>query len=457
MSAPPELLALEIPATVRAILARLVGAGHAAYVVGGAVRDALLGKAPHEWDVTTSARPAQVVALFPHVVPTGLQHGTVTVVQEGLPVEVTTFRGEGAYHDGRRPSEIRFLDDIALDLARRDFTVNAMAFDPVTGRFEDPHGGRLDLQRRTIRAVGAATERFAEDGLRAMRAVRFASVLGFRLERATRRAIPGALQTFRKVAAERIGAELGKLLTGARPRYGLELMRRTGLLAEVLPELLAGHGMRQNRWHRYDVYHHVLRVTDAATPSIVVRLAALLHDIDKPLTARPKEGGEPGEHTFFDHERSGAARAKELCLRLRFPTKVAADVEVLVREHQVVYDASFSDGAIRRLLLRIGPERLDDWYALRRADVIGRATRVEEGLSDNAALFARLDAARAAKPALTAKELALRGEEIAALLGVPPGPEVGRAQRFLLQRVLDEPEANTKVGLTALLTGLPRA
>lgn len=424
--APPEL---------EAILRRLRGAGHEAWLVGGAVRDLLLGRALHEYDLATDARAEEVAALFPKVVETGVAHGTVTVVQGGLPVEVTTFRGV-------EPT-------IEADLARRDLTVNAMAFDPIDGRFLDPHGGRTDLQRCLVRTVGDPAARFDEDPLRTMRAVRFASVLGFRLDRSTRHAIRPFFDRFARVAVERIRSELSKILVGDHPRYGIELLRRTGLLRGVVPELLEGFGLRQNRWHRYDVYHHVLRAVDAAPPVLVVRLATLLHDIDKPRSAAPSAKGE-GDLSFHGHELSGADRAKEICERLRYPTKVCEEVALLVREHQFVYSDAWSDGAVRRVMARVGPA-LDHLLALREADVRGRGWTVEEGLENARALEARVRALQQKALALTIKDLAIGGRDVMDALGIGPSPVVGEAMGMLLGAVLEDPARNTREELLALL------
>src|SRR5438132_4996846 len=238
-----------------ALLRTLRATGKQAWLAGGAVRDLLRGKPADDFDVATDALPEQVVKLFPRVVPTGMQHGTVTVLTAEHKVEVTTFRGEGPYLDGRRPSSVTFLGDIDGDLARRDFTVNAIAWDPIAGVLRDPFSGAEDLRRCRLRAVGDALERFREDGLRPLRAVRFASTLRLALDRATERAIPQALDVFAKVAWERIREEFSKLLVrGAPPSRGLRLLRRTGLLARIAPELLEGVGFEQNRFHAYDVF-----------------------------------------------------------------------------------------------------------------------------------------------------------------------------------------------------------
>ncbi len=237
---PNALRAARFPAPVREVLRTLDAAGHRSWLVGGAVRDVLLHRVrgASDLDVATPARPEQVTALFPKVIPTGIEHGTVTVVVRGERIEVTTFRGEGAYVDGRRPSRVTFLDDVEGDLARRDFTVNAMAWDPIGKEFRDPFGGRGDLRRRMLRAVGDPAERFGEDGLRPVRAARFSAQLRFSLERETAAAIPGALATVRKVAVERITDELSRLLVARDVRRGLELLLRSGLLEVILPELV---------------------------------------------------------------------------------------------------------------------------------------------------------------------------------------------------------------------------
>jgi tRNA nucleotidyltransferase/poly(A) polymerase len=449
---PEPLARASFPPWVLSVLGGLKAHGHAAFVVGGAVRDLLLGRSVKEYDLATDARPEEVAAAFPRVAPTGLAHGTVTVITDGQPVEVTTFRGEGAYLDGRRPTQVTFLDDVVEDLARRDLTINAMALDPLAGVFVDPFGGERDLAARVVRAVGEPSVRFNEDGLRVMRAVRVASVLRFRIERRTRRAIPRALPTFRKVAIERVQAELSKLLVGPCPRYGIDLLRRTGILALVLPELLEGFGLRQNRWHRYDVYHHVLRAVDAAEPATLeIRLATLLHDVDKPRTAVPSPKGDDWERSFYAHEVSGAERAKEICHRLRYPLKVAERVALLVREHQFVYSDSWSDAAVRRMLARVGDDAFDDLVAVRRADVQGRGRAVPEGLAELDRLVARVEAERRRRPALGPKDLALRGSEVMAALGVGPSPAVGEAIRHLLELVLEDPSRNTRDQLLAAL------
>jgi tRNA nucleotidyltransferase (CCA-adding enzyme) len=440
-----------VPPAVLDTLASLHAAGHAAYLAGGGVRDLLLGRTPGDWDIATSARPDAVQRLFRRVIPIGLQHGTVSVLIPGGAVEVTTFRGEGAYLDGRRPESVQFLDDVHDDLARRDFTINALAWDPLHHEVRDPFGGAVDLERRVVRAVGNPVDRFTEDGLRCLRAVRFASVLGFTLDPATESAIPAALDTFRKVASERVRDELLKLLLHSPvPSRGMTLLADTGLLAAIVPELLEGRGFVQNRWHQWDVWTHTLQVLDSSVPRLVVRLAALLHDVAKPRCAVETA---PGEHTFHRHELVGADVSKAVLERLRLPRKVIDDVVHLVQEHNWTYDPAWNDGTVRRHLARLGVDALDDFFGLREADLRGRGRHVDEGLANLAELRTRFQRAIDASHALTIKDLALTGTELMKALDTSPGPHVGVILRALLQHVLDHPEDNTPARLLELARG----
>src|SRR5438309_5816786 len=432
-----------------AMLRTLRAAGKQAWLAGGAVRDLLRGKPADDFDVATDALPEQVAGLFAKVVPTGIQHGTVTVISGEHKVEVTTFRGEGPYLDGRRPSSVTFLGDIDGDLARRDFTVNAMAWDPLSGELRDPFGGVGDLRCGLLRAVGDPLERFREDGLRPMRAVRFASTLRLALDRATERAIPRALDVFAKVASERIREEFSKLLVrGDPPSRGLRLLRRTGLLARIAPELLEGVGFEQNQFHAYDVFRHTLRAVDFAPAELIVRLAALLHDVGKPRSAQPPE--PRGEHTFYKHEFLGEELAKEILLRLRYSTREVERVSLLVREHNWYYRPEWNDATVRRTIARIGPETLPELWALRRADLRARGRLVEEGLANQQQLEARFDAELRRASALKVKDLAIGGDEVMAALQLSPGPHVGKILTALLDRVLDDPELNTRDTLLRL-------
>ncbi len=435
-----------------AVLRTLRGAGKQAWLAGGAVRDLLRGKGADDFDVATDAVPEQVLGLFPKVVPTGIQHGTVMVLSGSHKVEVTTFRGEGPYLDGRRPSSVTFLGDIDGDLARRDFTVNAIAWDPIAGVLRDPFSGVEDLRCSLLRAVGDPLARFREDGLRPLRAVRIACTLRLAIERRTRRAIPATLDVFTRVAMERVREELIKLLVrGAPPSRGLRLLLGTGLLAHIVPELLESVGFRQNRFHRWDVWRHTLRCLDFAQADLVVRLAALLHDVAKPRCAAPREGAE-GEHTFYDHEKVGAALSAGILQRLKFPRREIERVTLLVAEHNWYYRPEWNDATVRRVLARIGAAELPALWALRRADLQARGRLVEEGLANQAAAEARFQREIDRASALRITDLAISGEDVMRALAIAPGPRVGEVLARLLERVIDDPDLNTTDRLLRLVT-----
>ncbi|MCC6522171.1 MAG: hypothetical protein IT373_05875, partial [Polyangiaceae bacterium] len=266
-----------IPRDVVGICRRLREHGKRGWVVGGCVRDLLMARPAKDWDVATNARPDEVQRIFPRVVPTGIQHGTVSVLIGRVPYELTTLRGERGYSDGRRPDEVVFLDDIVEDLARRDFTFNAIAIDPIEGQLIDPFDGRRDLATRTLRAVGMPADRFAEDGLRVLRAARFSATLGCSIDPSTEHAMGAdvALATYARVSAERVHDEWLKIMAAERPSVAFEIMRRTGMLAITCPELCEGVDCEQNRWHGFDVWRHTLAVVDACEGDDILRVAAL--------------------------------------------------------------------------------------------------------------------------------------------------------------------------------------
>jgi len=445
-----------LPAPVLEVLRSLRAAGKQGFLAGGAVRDLVMiaaGRAtvlPQDFDIATDALPEEVVRIFPRTAPTGLAHGTVTVLSGDEKIELTTFRGEGPYLDGRRPSSVTFLGDIEGDLARRDFTINAMAWDPLRADLRDPFGGRADLAKSVLRAVGDPLERFAEDGLRPLRAVRFACTLRLALTPATSRAIARSLETFDKVAQERVRDELGKLLVrGAPPSRGMRLLLRTGLLARIVPELLELVHFPQNRWHAFDVWRHTLRSLDEAPKDLVVLLATLLHDVAKPRCAGPGKG--PGEHTFHDHERVGADLSAQILERLRFPRRDVERVALLVREHNWHYLPEWTDATVRRTLARISRGELPSLWQLRRADLRGRGRFVEEGLANQELAEARFAIEVARASALRVSDLALGGKEVMEALRLGPGKQVGQVLSALLERVLDEPELNSREVLLRLL------
>ena len=419
------------------IIKALKSRGFAAYLVGGCVRDSLLGLRPDEWDITTAAAPEQVTKLFQRTAPTGLDYGTVTVLLPDGQYEVTTFRSDEKYVDGRHPINVRFTDNIHKDLARRDFTINALAYDPETGALIDDFDGQADLKNKVIRSVGDPVERFSEDGLRPVRACRFAAKLGFSIENKTFEAIGKTLEIVKKVAAERLHDELVKLLGAEKPSIGLELMRRSGLLKIILPELEDGYGVEQPpQFHKYDVYRHGLFACDAAPrndPSL--RLAVLLHDIGKPACKV--------DFTFYNHDQTGAATAESLMRRLKFGNADIERVKNLVANHMFDYSAEWSDSAVRRFLRRIGGVgNAADLFVLRRADAEAMI-KVNNG-EYLVELQKRIDRIIEEEHALHVIDLKVNGNDVMTILKIKPGPKVGQVLNDLLEKVLDDPKLNDR-------------
>lgn len=439
------------PAGLLAVLERLRSGGGQAWLVGGTVRDALLARpAGGVFDVATDLPPGTVTERFARVEPIGLAHGTVLILDHGVRVECTTFRREQGYSDARHPDQVAFTAAVGEDLARRDLTVNAMAFDPAAGVLLDPHGGLADLAARRLRAVGDPAERFHEDALRPVRVARFAATLGFEVEAATRAALGTAVERARRVAVERVRVELERMMEAAAPAAGWELLREAGLLELWLPELARTWAVPQNRFHAFDVWGHSLATCDAAPADKPrVRWAALLHDIGK-VDTREVRGGDA---TFHGHAGVGAALADRALARLRFPTAEREAIVHLVREHMFDYHADWSDAAVRRWLRRVGEAAVADLFDLRIADAIGNGTR--PGLAASVEhLRARLERVAAADAALHVRDLAVDGGDAMRVLGVPPGPAVGRALDRLLEEVLDDPARNTRAHLLARLAAL---
>jgi tRNA nucleotidyltransferase (CCA-adding enzyme) len=431
MSDATRRLAVAVPPNVRAVCQTLAMAGHQAVAVGGAVRDALLGRTPGDWDVATSAPPDQVMALFKRTVPTGLAHGTVTIVTgrgQDSHVEVTTFRGEGAYTDARRPDHVRFGVPLVEDLARRDLRVNAIAYDPATDTLIDPYDGQRDIAERRLRAVGPtgdvyadAVARFTEDGLRVMRAVRFAAVLEFALDPDTERGIIPALPSLARVSKERISEELRKILAAGEPSRALAIAERTGILALILPEVAAGLAAwgGAERW---------LARVDAAAAS--ARLGALVCVLAAP---------DPGLRRL---DRESQKRADDVLRRLKFSNDECAQAAVLVGVASAPSAGRWTDGQIRRLLADVTRLHAAAAVALWRADgAVALADRA-------AAILSRNDP-------IAVGELAVTGKDLMGALALSPGPAIGRLLAALFERVLDEPRINDKQQLIELARHLP--
>jgi tRNA nucleotidyltransferase (CCA-adding enzyme) len=457
---PPAVAAAEArleasaPAPVRQVIDRLAVEGCAAYVVGGSLRDALLGRTPADWDLATDAQPDRLVRIFPGSVYEN-RFGTVAVRHGDEVFEITTFRTEHEYADFRRPHRVEFGSDVLADLARRDFTVNAMAWgrEPGDGldderarlHLVDPHAGLTDLGGRRLRAVGDPAARFREDALRMIRAVRLAATLEFEIEPVTLAAIATHAELARHLSGERVGAELDKLMAAPRPSVGLRMLESTGLLAVVLPELADQRGIPQNKVEGDDLWDHTLRTVDAAPADRpVVRLAALLHDIGKPSTL---SGGR-----FHGHEALGAEMALRLLRRLRHPRAVAERVAHLVRHHMFVIEADASDAAVRRFIVRVGRPALDELFELRAADDAGSSLEGDGGALE--ALQRRVSEVLEAQVALDRGDLAVDGHDLMRELGLEPGPRLGRMLDELFERVVTDPALNDRPTLLLLAQGM---
>jgi tRNA nucleotidyltransferase/poly(A) polymerase len=415
-------------------------------IVGGAVRDELLGRPHADWDLATRLMPKTVMdrarAAGLKVIPTGLQHGTVTVILEARPVEVTTFRSDGDYLDGRHPESVRLGVTLEEDLSRRDFTINAMALPVGGGDLVDPFGGQADLVARTIRAVGDPLQRFAEDGLRPLRACRFAAQLGFEIQAATLAAISQRLDVSRKVAVERVFTELDKLLRGSDPGLGLSLLLASELLDLWLPELRPMLSCVQNHHHRHDVWMHTLAVIRHTPLEASLRWAALLHDAGKPST---RSLGPDGEVRFCDHEDKSLEVAKVILERLKASHALRKEVLALIRHHGTHPSAEWTDAACRRFLRALAEDGLSlgRWGDFRLADQLGKGTDEAAREAEHVFLLSRLQALAAENPPLSVRDLVLDGAALMKLAGRGGGPWLGDLQKRLLEAVLDDPALNT--------------
>ena len=442
-------------------VAGLFGArGRELCLVGGAVRDMLRGKRAQDWDLASDAPPEEVADIFRRaragakVIPTGIKHGTVTVLYKGREMEITTYRAESGYSDGRRPDSVNFAATVEEDLSRRDFTMNAVALRLPKGVKVDPFGGEADIKARVIRCVGDPATRFAEDGLRPLRAARFAARLAFTLEAETQAAIEGALGTTAKVSAERVKDELEKIISAERPSIAFLLMEKTGLLKLLLPELAVCRGMEQKGAHRFDVLEHSLLACDHAAKKgfpANVRLAALLHDVGKAVT---QAFDETGARTFHGHETASGKIARSILGRLRFPNAVADSVCHLVKEHMFHYADEWSDAAVRRFVIRVGKENLTALYMLRRADSFATAG-VEPPQDYLSELTSRVEKILAESGAFSLRDLAISGGDLMSI-GIAPGKNMGRILNELFEAALEDPALNTRDALLRIAENLKR-
>jgi tRNA nucleotidyltransferase (CCA-adding enzyme) len=445
---------IKLPKEVMMVIAVLQSAGYEAFLVGGCVRDVFMGNAPNDYDITTNATPEQIIALFPKTFYEN-DYGTVGVVtcgeELGIPcvdqivkvIEVTPYRLEGEYSDKRHPDTVQWSKNIEDDLKRRDFTCNAIAYNPVTGEIVDPHKGRTDIEKRIIRAVGAPDVRFQEDALRLMRAIRFVSQLDFDLEPVTRESIEKNAHLLETISHERVRDEFVKLIMTDFPMRGLIMMKETGLLQYVIPELERGIGVEQNQAHSFDVWEHNLRTLQHAADKkwpLHVRLSAIFHDISKPETRRFSK--ESKQYTFYGHDVVGGRVTREIMERLRFPKELVEKVSMFVRWHMFFSDTEqISLSAVRRLITNVGKENIWDLIDLRICDRVGTGRPKEEPY--RLRMYQSM-VEQALKDPVTLKMLKTDGKRIMDVTQETPGPKIGYVLHALFDEVLEDPAKNTE-------------
>lgn len=436
---------IKVPQRAQAILNKIQNAGFDAYVVGGCVRDCVLGRLPEDWDITTSAKPEQVKALFPRTVDTGLQHGTVTVMMDKEGFEVTTYRLDGEYEDGRHPKAVTFTPDLKEDLKRRDLTINAMAYNERTG-LVDLFGGLEDLEEGIIRCVGVPQERFREDALRILRAIRFSAQLGYTIEGETLAAIRQLSHTLDRISAERIQVELVKLLVSPHPDY-LRVAYDSGVTKVFLPEFDLCMRTEQNHPHHcYSVGEHILHSMGCVEPDKVLRLAMLLHDIGKPAVL---ETDEKGITHFHGHAAVSAEMAATILRRLKFDNDTIRMVSKLVLYHDYGNGVCADKRLVRRAVNKIGVDAFPGLLAVRRADVMAQSDYLRQEKLELLEGWCRLyEKIREDGECVSLKDLAVTGADLIAA-GWKPGKALGEALQKLLKLVLENPEWNTRERLLA--------
>ena len=429
---------IALPEKVKYIITTIQAAGFEAYAVGGCVRDSLLGRIPDDWDITTSAKPEQIKELFPRTIDTGIQHGTVTVMLQKEGFEVTTYRIDGKYEDSRHPKEVTFTANLTEDLKRRDFTINAMAYNETEGLI-DIFDGKGDIERKLIRCVGEARERFKEDALRMMRAVRFSAQLGYGIEEDTKAAIKELALTLKNISAERIQTELIKLVVSPHPDY-LKIAYETGVTAVILPEFDKMMETEQkNPHHCYSVGEHTLCAMKSIKADKVLRLAMLFHDVGKPETLTVDE---EGISHFYGHPEVGMEMTRQIMRRLKFDNDTLYKVTKLVRNHD--YDISPTPKGMRRAVYKIGEDIMPMLFPVKQADMDAQSDYKREEkqqlLDELIKVYGKV---LEEKDCVSLKTLAVTGSDLIAA-GMKPGKEIGEILNRLLQLVIDHPEYNTK-------------
>lgn len=435
-----ENIKIELPEKVNEIIETIQAAGHDAYAVGGCIRDSILGKEPNDWDITTSAKPEEVKALFRRTVDTGIQHGTVTVLIDKEGFEVTTYRIDGEYEDGRHPKEVQFTDNLIEDLKRRDFTINAMAYNDTRG-LVDVFDGIGDLERGVIRCVGDARERFSEDALRMMRAIRFSAQLGYTIEESTRAAIRELAPTLNRISAERIQVELIKLMVSPHPDY-LREAYDTGVTSVFFPEFDRMMETPQNHPHHcYNVGEHTLRSLSEVPPDKVLRLSMLLHDVAKPKTITTDD---TGVNHFHGHPVKSEEMSRDILRRLRMDNDTIRKVCTLVRYHDYGNNVVPDGRIVRRAVNKVGDELFPSLLLVRRADILAQSEyRREEKLAGLESWKRCYEEIVKQQECTSLKTLAVTGRDLIAA-GIAPGRGLGDILDKLLAEVLEDPSKNTR-------------
>ena len=436
-----------LPEKVNMIIHTIQAAGFEAYAVGGCVRDSILGRVPDDWDITTSAKPEDIKKLFKRTIDTGIEHGTVTVMLEAKGFEVTTYRIDGEYEDSRHPKEVTFTSNLREDLRRRDFTINAMAYNDEVG-LVDIFEGISDIEKKIIRCVGDAKERFTEDALRMMRAVRFSAQLGYSIDEGTKEAIKELAPTLQKISAERVQVELVKLVTSNNPDY-LKIAYETGITAIVLPEFdLCMETEQKNPHHMYSVGEHTLWSMKYVERDKVLRLAMLFHDMGKPKAITTDD---KGIHHFHGHNELSSQITREVLRRLRFDNDTIHKVERLVYFHD--YRPALTDKSVRRFVAKIGKDLFPLYILVQTADVKAQSDyKKEEKLHNIETVNNIFLGILEREECLCLKDLAVTGKDLIDL-GIKPGKEIGEILNHLLEMVLENPVLNEK---EILLNNLPR-
>ena len=415
--------------------------GFGCYLVGGALRNFYAGIEPSDFDFATDATPEDVIRIFRHVIPTGIKHGTVTVLFKGEQYEVTTFRIESGYSNSRHPDSVTYSSSIYEDLKRRDFTINAIALDMNTGELIDPHNGIGDIKKRLIRAIGDPLERFQEDGLRLMRACRFTSQLDFMIEDYTLSAMKTSSHNLKKVSMERIRDEIIRILGTEKPSIALRIMEETHITELILPELTKCRGVQQKGFHDFDVLDHLYYSCDGADRNnLTVRLAALLHDTGKAVT---QDIDDSGVYTFYNHEEASSEICRNILRRLKFPNDMINRTTHLVKNHMFNYTPEWSDAAVRRFIARVGIDSLDDLFSLRSADQFGMKNK-PSGNSGLIEFKKRINSILEKENAFSVKDLAVNGSILKQELNIEQGPVIGIILNELFESVLDDPKLNNR-------------